>query len=76
MLLLAAEAAPGGSFAQIDVPGWAWLALVVSIVVLLLADLYLVHRVPHEIPVREALVESAVWIAIPNTGVGISCFAT
>ncbi len=64
MLLLAADAAPGGSFAQIDVPGWAWIALVVSIVVMLLADLYLVHRVPHEIPVREALVESAVWIAI------------
>lgn len=63
-MILAAEAASGGTFAQLDVPGWAWLALVVSIVVMLLADLYLVHRVPHEIPVREALIESAVWIAI------------
>jgi tellurite resistance protein TerC len=63
-MLLAVEAATGGTFAQLDVPTWAWVSLVVAIVVLLLADLYLVHRVPHEIPVREALIESAVWIAI------------
>jgi tellurite resistance protein TerC len=62
-VLLAAEAATT-NFADLAVPGWAWIALVASIVALLLADLYLVHRVPHDIPVREALIESAVWITI------------
>ena len=62
--MLAAEASGRASFAQLDVPTWAWATLVVAIVVMLLADLYLVHRVPHEIPIREALIESAVWIAI------------
>ncbi|MFA9428991.1 TerC family protein [Egicoccus sp. AB-alg2] len=60
----AAETAGPGRFVSIDVPVWAWLALVAVIVALLLADLLLVHRVPHEIPLREAFVESGVWIAI------------
>lgn len=63
-MLLAAETAGRANFVSLDVPGWAWMTLVAAIVVMLLADLYLVHRVPHDIPVREALVESAVWIAI------------
>lgn len=63
-MLLAAEAAGRTNFAVLEVPGWAWVALTVAIVAMLLADLYLVHRVPHDIPVREALLESAVWIAI------------
>lgn len=63
-MLLATEAAGRANFAVLDVPAWAWAALTVAIVAMLLADLYLVHRVPHDIPVREALLESAVWIAI------------
>jgi tellurite resistance protein TerC len=52
------------SFVDIDVAQWAWLALVASIVVLLVADLLLVHRRPHDISFREAAVESGVWIAL------------
>ncbi len=63
-LFLAAEAANVTKFVDIDVPGWAWLALVATIVVLLFADLFLVHRTAHDISIREALVESGVWIAI------------
>jgi tellurite resistance protein TerC len=53
-----------GSFADVDVPVWAWPALVGTIAALLVADLLLVHRNPHEIGYREAAVESGVWIAI------------
>jgi tellurite resistance protein TerC len=46
------------------VPIWAWAALIGTIVVLLVADLLLVHRTPHDIGFKEAAIESAVWISI------------
>jgi tellurite resistance protein TerC len=52
------------SFADIDVPWWAWPALVGTIGALLVADLQLVHRRPHAIGFREAAIESGVWIAL------------
>jgi tellurite resistance protein TerC len=51
-------------FVSIDVPPWAWVALVGVIVVLLVADLLIVHRRPHAIGFREAAIESSVWIAL------------
>jgi tellurite resistance protein TerC len=57
-------ATPAAKFAVLDVPAWAWAALGAAIVILLLADLLLIHRKPHEITFREAITESAVWIAI------------
>jgi tellurite resistance protein TerC len=56
-------------FAQIDVPPWAWAALVGTIVALLIADLLIVHRRPHAVSFREAALESSVWIAL---GVGFT----
>ncbi len=53
-----------GNFAQIDVPLWAWAALVGGITALLVADLLIVHRRPHAVSFREAAIESSVWIAI------------
>jgi tellurite resistance protein TerC len=61
-LLAAAKAA--SSFARFDVPIWAWLALVGAIAALLILDLLLVHRTPHDISIKEAAIESSVWIAI------------
>lgn len=52
------------NFASFDVSVWIWIALVGSIVVLLVADLLLVHRTAHVISVKEASIESAVWISI------------
>jgi tellurite resistance protein TerC len=52
------------NFTSIEVPLWAWAALVGAIVALLLVDLLVVHRRPHVISVREAAIESAVWIAL------------
>jgi tellurite resistance protein TerC len=56
--------AESNDFASIDVPPWAWVALVAAIMALLFADLLIVHRRPHVISMREAAVESAVWIAL------------
>jgi tellurite resistance protein TerC len=61
--VLAVESAQS-DFASFDVPGWAWVALVVGIAVLLFADLLIVHRKPHAISMKEASIESAVWITI------------
>ncbi len=52
------------SFATFDVPTWVWITLVTVITVLLFGDLLIVHRKPHAISMREATIESAVWIAI------------
>lgn len=61
--VLAVETAQA-DFASFDVAGWVWVALVVGIAVLLFADLLIVHRKPHAISIREATIESAIWITI------------
>ena len=60
--LAAAEAA--GDFASFDVPLWVWVALIAGIVTLLVVDLLLVHRTAHVISLKEAAIESAVWISL------------
>ena len=59
-----ASAGDKADFVDLDVPLWAWGALVAVIVVLLVVDLLLVHRTPHDITFKEAAIESAVWITI------------
>jgi tellurite resistance protein TerC len=61
---LAADTATDSNFADLTVPLWAWLALAGVIVVLLVVDLLLVHRTPHVISIKEASIESAIWISI------------
>jgi tellurite resistance protein TerC len=62
--LLASSSGGDGKFASFDVPIWAWIALVGVICGLLIADLLIVHRTPHDISFKEAAIESAVWITI------------
>src|SRR3546814_2687285 len=62
--MLASDTSSKDSFASFDVPVWAWAALVGAIVVMLVADLLLVHRTAHVITIKEASIESAVWISI------------
>ena len=57
-------AASSDKFADIEVPAWAWAALLGAITFMLIADLLVVHRRPHAVGLREAAVESAVWISI------------
>ncbi|MGH9134044.1 MAG: TerC family protein [Ilumatobacteraceae bacterium] len=59
-MLVAAEELRS-DFADLDVPWWAWVALVVVIVVMLGIDL-IRHRDDHEPTMRSALGESAIWV--------------
>jgi tellurite resistance protein TerC len=54
--------AQADSFVVLDVPGWAWAALVGAILAMLAIDLYR-HRDAHAPSPREAAFESAVWVA-------------
>ena len=56
--------AAANHFVDLDVPAWAWAALLAAIVVLLLGDLLLVHRRPHAVTFRAAAIESGIWIAL------------
>ena len=60
---LAAANAQSG-FADFTVPGWAWAAFIAGISGLLVFDLLVLHRRPHVISLREAAIESSVWISI------------
>ena len=62
--ILSATTSADDKFASFEVPIWAWVALVGAIVVLLVADLLLVHRTAHVITIKEAAIESAIWISI------------
>jgi tellurite resistance protein TerC len=62
--LLASSAGDVGRFADFHTPPWVWAAFVALIVTLVVIDLLLVHRTAHEITVREAAVESAVWVTL------------
>lgn len=57
-----AASQPDAKFADLDVPGWAWIALVILIALMLAIDLYR-HREAHAPTPREALTESAIWVA-------------
>ena len=61
-MLLAAENARS-QFADITVPDWGWPALIGVITMLLLVDILVFHRRAHVIKLKEALIESAVWVS-------------
>ena len=62
--VFAAATEASDKFTSFDVPAWAWLALISTIVVMLVVDLLLVHRTAHVISIKEATIESAIWISI------------
>lgn len=69
--LLLAASGTGGNFVDLDIHLWEWGALLGFITVLLVVDLLLVHRKPHEIAFKEAAIESAVWISIGLAFTGV-----
>lgn len=50
-----------------DVSLWAWVAVVGIVVLALALDLFVLHRKPHEVSLREAGIASIVWVTL---GVG------
>jgi len=61
---LRAADASVADFVDLSVPGWAWVALIGFISILLILDITVVHRKAHDVHVREAAIESAIWISI------------
>jgi tellurite resistance protein TerC len=59
------------NFAFLDVEPWHWFALLGFIVALVIIDLLLVHRTAHVITIKEAAIESAVWISIGLAFAGV-----
>jgi tellurite resistance protein TerC len=62
--LTLAASSTSDNFASFDVPFYAWIILVGAITAMLVIDLLLVHRTAHVITIREAAIESAIWISI------------
>jgi tellurite resistance protein TerC len=62
LVLAAAEAED--HFVDFDVPLWVWAAFLAAVATLLILDLLVVHREAKEIPLKEAAIESLVWITI------------
>ncbi|MUH52735.1 MAG: TerC/Alx family metal homeostasis membrane protein [Actinobacteria bacterium] len=61
--LFAADSAVKEEFANFDVPLWAWISLIGVIVAMLFADLLLMHRTAKEITIKDAAIESAIWVS-------------
>ena len=64
LLASQADSKASENFASFHVPIWVWVAFLAFVSVLLVADLLLVHRTAHVISIKEAVIESAVWISI------------
>jgi tellurite resistance protein TerC len=62
------------NFASFEVAPWIWVAFLVFVSGLLIADLLLVHRKPHAPTTKEAAIESAVWIGIGVAFTGVMAF--
>ncbi len=56
-------AAESNGHVNLDVSAWHWAFLLGAISILLLVDLLVIHRKAHIVGIREAILESAVWIA-------------
>ena len=69
--LLLASADASHRFVDLDIHLWEWGALLAFITALLVIDLLLVHRTPHDISYKEAAIESAVWISIGLAFTGV-----
>jgi tellurite resistance protein TerC len=62
-------------FVELDVPLWAWGALVGFIILLLVVDLVVFHKEAHVASTREASIESIIWISIGVAFTGVVWFA-
>jgi len=61
---LASEGGSDENFVELNVDLWVWAVFLGVVVVLLVADLLLVHKTAHVISTKEAAIESAIWISI------------
>jgi len=64
-------AASDGDFVDVTVHPWAWPMLLAIIAVALLIDLLVFHRKAHVVEIREAAIESAVWVGLGLAFTGV-----
>jgi len=72
--MIAAASNLNENFVDLDVSVWAWVALGLVIAAMLAVDLFR-HRDNHEPSQKEALLESAVWVACGLTFAGVVAYA-
>ena len=70
-MYLISEVSDKSNFVDLSVPGWAWVALIGFIFLLLAFDILVIHRKAHDVGPREALIESAAWISLGVAFTGI-----
>jgi len=68
--LIAAEAGKN-NYVDVVIPSWGWPMLLVLIAGALIIDLLIFHRQAHVIGIREAAIESAVWIGLGLAFTGV-----
>ena len=64
-------AAGSGNYVDVDIPWWGWEMLVGTIAIALLVDLLVFHRKAHVVQIREAAIESAVWVGLGLAFTGV-----
>ncbi|MGZ7023639.1 MAG: TerC family protein [Ilumatobacteraceae bacterium] len=67
MPLAVIASAVRNEFVDLTVPGWAWLATVGVIVLLLLIDILVLNRHAHAPSLRSAVIETVAWVAVGVT---------
>ena len=68
---LVVAGADKSKFVDVHIPSWGWPMLLAVITAALLIDLLVFHRKAHVIEIREAAVESAVWIGLGLAFTGV-----
>jgi len=60
-----------GNFVDVVIPSWGWPMLLGIIAAALLVDLLVFHRKAHVVEIREAAIESAVWVGLGLAFTGV-----
>ncbi len=71
MNMLFAASTGSENFVDVVIPSWGWPMLLVVIAGALMIDLLVFHRKAHVIGIREATIESAVWIGLGLAFTGV-----
>ena len=69
--MLFAASAKNENFVDVVIPAWGWPMLLVVIAGALMIDLLVFHRKAHVIGIREAAIESAIWISLGLAFTGV-----
>ena len=69
--MLFAASTKNDNFVDVVIPAWGWPMLLIVIAGALMIDLLVFHRKAHVIGIREAAIESAIWISLGLAFTGV-----